>query len=59
MMYRKVPTELGDPILIPGPPESAAAMQAWLLDYRPLMPFMQEVRTVDATWQLSSLSPAP
>ena len=50
MMYRKVPTELGNPILIPGPPEGAAAMQAWLLEYRPLMPFMQKVRTVNATW---------
>ena len=35
MLYRKVPVTAGDPVIIPGPPETAQAMQDWLQQYLP------------------------
>ena len=35
MLYRKVPVMAGDPVFIPGPPETAQAMQDWLQEYLP------------------------
>jgi hypothetical protein len=37
MLYRKVPVMAGNPVFIPGPPETAQAMQDWLKEYLPLL----------------------